>query len=243
MVPGVLTQAMLEQLTTISTEQDMRSRLADIAAMLDFDSFLYGGIFSLGKQKSILKIVSGYPAEWRLKYDAENYIQIDPVMQHCSARLVPIAWGDLACTSRQQHEFMEEAGAYGLVSGISFPIHSKQGDIGVLSFARRVRQTTGPADAQRAMLTLAQGVLVAAFMHDVMTRIVNKQENVLRAPLTRRELECLKWIAIGKSTWEISSILGISEHGVLYHVRNIMLKFDAQTRHVAVLKAIACGLV
>jgi len=242
MVPAVLTQAMLEQLMAIGTEQDMRSRLADIAAMLDFDSFLYGGIFSLGKQKSILKIVSGYPAEWRLKYDAENYIQIDPVMQHCSARLVPIAWGDLAYTSRQQYEFMEEAGTYGLVSGISFPVHSKQGDIGVLSFARRVRHAE-PADAQRSMLALAQGVLVAAFMHDVMTRIVNKQESVLRAPLTRRELECLKWIAIGKSTWEISSILGISEHGVLYHVRNIMQKFDAQTRHVAVLKAIACGLV
>jgi len=242
MVPGVLTQAMLDQLMAVGSEQDMRSRLADVAAMLDFDSFLYGGIFSLGKQKSILKIVSGYPAEWRLRYDAENYIQIDPVMQHCSARLVPIAWGDLAYTSRQQYEFMEEAGAYGLVSGISFPVHTKQGDIGVLSFARRVRHSE-PADPQRSMLTLAQGVLVASFMHDVMTRIVNKQENVLRAPLTRRELECLKWIAIGKSTWEISSILGISEHGVLYHVRNIMLKFDAQTRHVAVLKAMACGLV
>ncbi|HVW52726.1 MAG TPA: LuxR C-terminal-related transcriptional regulator [Trinickia sp.] len=36
--------------------------------------------------------------------------------------------------------------------------------------------------------------------------------------LTPRELECLKWIAAGKSSWEISHIIGISEHGVLYHI-------------------------
>jgi LuxR family quorum-sensing transcriptional regulator LasR len=136
---------------------------------------------------------------------------------------------------------MEEARGFGLGTGISFPNHRKHGNLGVPSFACSTVSANKMANQRFAPVTLAQGALTAAFMHDVMERLVNRKDNVLCAPLTARELECLKWISIGKTTWEISSILGISEHGVLYHVRNIMLKFDVQTRHVAVLKAMACG--
>jgi LuxR family quorum-sensing transcriptional regulator LasR len=85
--------------------------------------------------------------------------------------------------------------------------------------------------------------LLATLVHDCMRRIINRPGEIMRSALTPRELECLKWIASGKSSWEISLILGISEHGVLYHVRNIMFKFDTQNRHLAVLKAIACGIM
>jgi LuxR family transcriptional regulator, quorum-sensing system regulator LasR len=239
---NLLSQAALDQLSCVTTENDVMLRLSDIAASLNFDFFLYAEVFRSGTRNPKLKIISNYPSDWRLKYDAENYIAIDPIMHHCEHRLVPLIWSDISYQSYRQREFMEEARGFGLASGISFPNHSKDGDVGVLSFASRsAGGRTG--DARFEPVAIAQGALTAAFAHDAIERLANRQEEARHSPLTGRELECLKWIAIGKTTWEISSILGISEHGVLYHVRNIMRKFDAQTRHMAVLKAMASGLI
>lgn len=52
--------------------------------------------------------------------------------------------------------------------------------------------------------------------------------------ITDREMEILKWIMVGKSTWDISQILNISESTVKFHVDNIMKKFNAVNRTHAV---------
>lgn len=61
--------------------------------------------------------------------------------------------------------------------------------------------------------------------------------------LTARELECLQWSAIGKSSWEISTILSISESAVNFHMANIRAKFDVGSRRQAVVQAIRFGLI
>lgn len=38
--------------------------------------------------------------------------------------------------------------------------------------------------------------------------------------LTKRELECLHWVAQGKTSWEVGQILGISERTVNFHIGN-----------------------
>jgi LuxR family transcriptional regulator, quorum-sensing system regulator LasR len=243
MSSGIFSQDALDRLSRVESEVDVTSQLKDISITLEFEFFLYAEIVNLGKQNSMVKIISNYPSEWRIKYDAENYIKVDPIMEHCENRLVPVIWSNIAYRSCREQEFMEEARGFGLATGISFPNHWKNGDVGVLSFANRSTSDASASSRRFDPITIAQGALTAAFMHDAIERLVSKQKNLLRAPLTGRELECLKWISIGKTTWEISSILGISEHGVLYHIRNVMSKFDTQSRHVAVLRAMACGLL
>ncbi len=61
--------------------------------------------------------------------------------------------------------------------------------------------------------------------------------------LTRRELECLKWVMDGKSSWEIASILSCSEATVNFHITNVRDKFHVRTRQQAVVKAISAGLI
>jgi len=48
--------------------------------------------------------------------------------------------------------------------------------------------------------------------------------------LSKREVECLTWISKGKTSSEVSQILGISERTVNFHVKNSMDKFDAVNR-------------
>jgi LuxR family transcriptional regulator, quorum-sensing system regulator CviR len=56
--------------------------------------------------------------------------------------------------------------------------------------------------------------------------------------LSPRELEVLKWLTLGKSSWDISVILKISERTVNYHVTNIMKKLDVTSRLQAVSEAL-----
>ena len=63
------------------------------------------------------------------------------------------------------------------------------------------------------------------------------------ASITRRELECLKWSAAGKSSWEIGQILNCSEATVNFHFSNLRRKFNTSTRQQAVIKAISMGLI
>lgn len=69
--------------------------------------------------------------------------------------------------------------------------------------------------------------------------------NALQIPLrlTAREIECLQWCAIGKSSWEISGILNISESAINFHMANIRRKFGVNSRRQAVALAIQVGLI
>jgi two-component system NarL family response regulator len=61
--------------------------------------------------------------------------------------------------------------------------------------------------------------------------------------LTRREIEVLRAIAIGKSNKEIGSVLGISEGTVKVHVTHILEKLKAGGRTEAINFAVKRGLV
>lgn len=61
--------------------------------------------------------------------------------------------------------------------------------------------------------------------------------------LTKKETAALEWSARGKSSWEISRILGCSESAVNFHFCNIRRKFGVKSRHVAVLLALEHNLI
>lgn len=58
-----------------------------------------------------------------------------------------------------------------------------------------------------------------------------------------RERDCLQWAAKGKTSWEMSQILGISESTIIYHLRNATKKLDAANRMHAVAKALKADLI
>ncbi len=52
--------------------------------------------------------------------------------------------------------------------------------------------------------------------------------------LSPREREVLEWLRLGKTSWDISVILRISERTVNYHVQNIIHKLGVVNRMQAV---------
>lgn len=63
------------------------------------------------------------------------------------------------------------------------------------------------------------------------------------ASLSARELDVLHWMCDGKSNWEISQILGLSQHTVKHHVSNILNKLEVSNRQNAAIKGIELDLV
>lgn len=61
--------------------------------------------------------------------------------------------------------------------------------------------------------------------------------------LSAREVDCMQWVARGKTNWEVSRILSISENTVRFHLKNVFRKLDATTRSSAVMRAIQAGLI
>lgn len=61
--------------------------------------------------------------------------------------------------------------------------------------------------------------------------------------ISARELDCLKWTAVGKTALEASIILGISERTVRFHLNAAREKLDCVTTTQAVAKAIVNQLI
>ena len=62
-------------------------------------------------------------------------------------------------------------------------------------------------------------------------------------PVTRRELEVLRLLSLGRDTQQIAGELKLSHHTVLNHIRNSRRKLQAPTRMDAVLTAMRLGFL
>lgn len=62
-------------------------------------------------------------------------------------------------------------------------------------------------------------------------------------PLSERERECLFWVSEGKTTEEVSVILGVAANTVNSYITHAMQKLSASNRPMAVATAIRSGIV
>lgn len=91
--------------------------------------------------------------------------------------------------------------------------------------------------------------LLMPHIHCALIRVAGNRGNVnsgagkVSKKITGRESEVLQWVHMGKTNWEISSILDISPLTVKNHMQNILRKLDVQNRGQAAIKASKLGLV
>jgi DNA-binding CsgD family transcriptional regulator len=61
--------------------------------------------------------------------------------------------------------------------------------------------------------------------------------------LSKREVECMKWVAAGKTDWETAQILGISRSTAHFHVERVKKKLRKSSRTEAVAILVLHGLI
>ncbi len=89
---------------------------------------------------------------------------------------------------------------------------------------------------------MREWTILANYFHCHMLRIngINADNELI---ISARELDCLRWTAAGKSAWEASVILGISERTVRFHLNAAREKLNSATTAQAVAKAISQNII
>lgn len=209
---------------------------------MGFDDFIYALRIPTQFSESRVVVINGYPDAWLERYWEQDYAQHDPVVAFCSQRTLPVLWKDLMMDKHSlSAKVMNEAAEFGLKAGVSMPVHSPQGEMGILSCT--LDNCSQKSNRELIQEAVPYVQLMASHLHEAVRRVLALAGTESREPLTFREQECLRWAADGKTSWEISQLLGISERTVNFHLNNSMIKMDVCNRQHAIARAILHGLI
>jgi LuxR family transcriptional regulator, quorum-sensing system regulator CviR len=181
-----------------------------------------------------------YSGEWLDEYERNNYFTIDPTKRVMLREARCFRWSDAfrAATADGPQRYIRRAREHGIDDGVT--VSSRRESSGAIVFLAFLGAELAVARRHAAML----GYL-APFLHEAMYAAAGPaadRDQVIGA-LTEREAEALRWATAGKTNWEISMILSISERTVKFHVQNAMAKLGASSRAHAVAIAMRRELI
>ncbi len=179
-----------------------------------------------------------FPASWLARYLGMGYADVDPILREGFQRSLPFEWRELATSGSAEAAFLADAAAHGVgPHGYSIPVSTKHGHRGLLaaSFSGSEGEWT------KFLATTQPGLIqIANRLH---RRVVADLFGEDRPHLTPRELECLRWVALGKDATEIAAILSISPHTTRDYLKSVHYKLDCVSSAQAVTKAVKLGLL
>jgi len=183
-------------------------------------------------------VLTNYPLEWGQYHSEKLYHNFDPIQQTCKRQLTPFTWSDEAwryMLNYDQVNMLNEAGEFGLIEGHTIPIHPPTGYAASLSVVFEPGKVS--PEALNALHLCAFFLYEAAIQ--MKTNIVRLY--TVRNKLTNRQRTILELIAQGKSSWDISILLSISESTVKDHVVKIFKKLNVKSRQQAIVKGLFYG--
>ncbi len=210
-----------------------------LIAEFGFQGSACGSWDGIGKDRANRFFYVDWPEDVMRRYAEQNLAQHDPLVFEARRRMTPYVWDevrhepDLPDASRAMYRFAEE---FGWMDGFCVPIHGPGGYQGLVSLL--ARQTVTLTARERGLLETA-----ARALHDRCRRTLGFGASPLVPHLTAREAECMKWVAAGKTDWEIGQVLGISSATVHFHVENAKKKLGRSTRTEAVAVLVMHGLL
>jgi DNA-binding CsgD family transcriptional regulator len=133
----------------------------------------------------------------------------------------------------------DEAAEFDILDGLTIPIHGADG------FAMMSMVINDGKLFTTAGLPMRNSLhMMALYYHDtVERRAAEAMAAGADIRLSPREREVLIWSARGKSSWEISQVLKLSERTVTFHMENAKAKLGVTSRSHATVKAIMLGLI
>lgn len=239
-------ESFIEKTNHAQTVEELMQTFLDTVTYHGFDKMIF--CLLSDHQKIGLKAGVGhlrnYANDWMDYYFDQGFDKIDPVISYCYQKQGTFSWREMAermALSTKQKKCLYGGVEAGLNNGVCAPLwgpHTFAG-VGLASSAKK-----DAVDQNLDLITAYCNHFYIAFMRLHM-RLSGDDNNkqVPNITLTPREREILTWVYKGKSKEVIGEIIGISDHGVDYHLRNVYRKLNAHDRICAVSKALSLGLI
>ena len=223
--------------TTCASQDDFCSLMSHLKRLIqhEYDVCALAIKGDRGEVKSLYVVNISYPSELLALYNEHEWHKIDPLHKENFTQFNLQYWSDTFRKHGTPKTMESVFYDFGIKEGYAHGVRNNYGNKGsIFCFAGKTLKKE-----KRTEIILE---LVVPHLHQALSRFVN-QRDLCNIKMSPRESEILQWIKQGKSTWDISIIMHISERTVKFHVGNIMKKLGASTRTHAVAIAMEQGLM
>jgi LuxR family transcriptional regulator len=230
---------LLENAMSATDVELLFDNIKNVARQLEFDYVAYGSRRLFPITKPSLLLINNYSPVWQAAYSDNRYLEIDPYVIRALRSVKPVLWD--AELKAQAPDFWQEAQCHGLSEGWGQTLLNSEAQ-GLVTFARG----SDPITALELETKQAELSWLAQITHLGMTRLqLRGVGSVLPVPieLSQREKEILQWTADGKTSDDVSIILGITKRTVNFHINHCLKKLGCQNKIAAAVKASLMGLL
>lgn len=210
--------------TTI--KQDLSRVFEDVCDQFGFEYYCLKTNLRLrdGERRSLK--ITNYPPSWLQRYSDSGYSRIDPAASHAMDHVAAASLEHLMDTANQcalKKGFKDDAKDMGIGIGITIPLRSPYLS-GFINFnCKNFNETNQfPSIAASFSSKLCESLGQFCVGDDVIDGYHS---------LTLREKQVAFWGANGKTAWETSMILGISQRTIIAHLINSMNKLQCNNKY------------
>lgn len=192
-----------------------------------------------GNRETIAATRVGHPKLDEMEV-CEGHIRRDPIIQKLrKLNPAPFMWDQALFEQAGAMDLFEIQKPYGYSTGMSSVIRVAQDRIMVVGMDSS--EPLALSEGER-LEKLAEFHLLTSYASEALVKFLMERVGMAQEPasarLTPREIEVLKWSHAGKTAWETSQLLGISESTVSKMVSSICRKMGVPNK----VSAIACAV-
>jgi DNA-binding CsgD family transcriptional regulator len=178
--------------------------------------------------------------EWADLFIEQKYYLDDPVLLTCQRTNIAFPWQEmqgLIPFTKRHERVIREAARHGLRNGFTLPVGVIGEPPGCCSFVTGKARLPSRARRRAASLIGAEAFCQARRLSGYPARA--------RYPprLSRRKLECLRYLALGKTDGEIAIILGLSHATIRTYMTLLRRDFDVVSRAQLAVAALRFGFI
>lgn len=230
---------LIEDFDQTKTPEEVVERLASALSVFGYWAILITGVPEPPQRVEPYFLMNGWPRGWSSRPANANYRADDPAAAWCRRTINPFEWSETVRQPARLPRPAAVAGAdedLGMKRGYLVPVIRASGSTSCVTMAGERPELESRAKRAVYMLSL--------YAHARAVSLLDCSDGAgQRRELTLREREVLHWIAAGKSSWDISVILGISERTVNWLIARATRKLNAVNRTQAVVNAIRAGQI
>lgn len=254
-------------------KDSFESRLVRFGHAMDFGLVNAWLVVERPQQQADVIYTGNRPQDFQSSSSDPELVKRDPVLGRLRKESLPFVYDQDLYTRSGAGDIWELSASFGYRTGVTVALHLPENRHFVLSLSREqplprddeqiarmladlqllavhsqdaaLRLLSPPSTAPRLNITHDERALLAARAQEgALPQTASPTSGDLPAiHLTPREREVLQWAMENKSGSVTAQIMGISHAAVKFHLSNAMKKLNAPTKHAAVFRAVAKGLI